>query len=72
MQHLENQIAEIFEVESLDTTRNFADFDEWDSLAALSILAILDSDYGLNLTQKELEEFPTVADFISYTESNAK
>jgi acyl carrier protein len=72
MNNLEKQIAEIFEVESLDTTRNFVDFDEWDSLAALSILAILDSDYGLNLTQKELEEFPTVADFISYTESNAK
>jgi len=72
MNNLPKQLAEIFEIETIDENRNFTEYDEWDSLAALSVLAILDSDYGINLTQKQLEEFPTISDFINFVETNTK
>jgi len=72
MNSLSQQLAEIFEVDSINENLNFTDYDEWDSLAALSILAILDSDYGLNLTQKQLEDFPTIRKFIEFVNNHSK
>ena len=46
MEQLKKEIAEILEVADLDTSKKFTDYDEWDSLAALSLLALLDSDYN--------------------------
>ena len=72
MEKLVKNIEELLEVENLDTNLKFTDLGEWDSLSVLSILALLDSDYGMNLTQKEVENFSSIADFIKYVETNAK
>jgi len=72
MEKLVENIEELLEVENLDTNLKFTDLEEWDSLAVLSILALLDSDYGMNLTQKEVEAFASITEFIKYVETNAK
>jgi acyl carrier protein len=72
MKNLISQIEEIFEVDALDLKKQLMDLDEWDSLAVLTILALLDSDYGMNMTQKELEEFSSIGAFVEYVEKNAK
>jgi len=71
MDKLVKNIEELLEVENLDTNLKFTDLIEWDSLSVLSILALLDSDYGMNLDQKEIESFASIADFIKYVEKNA-
>lgn len=63
MEELIAKIAEILEVEELDVTKKFTDYDEWDSLCALSILAMLDSDYQKTMKAADIRSFATIEDF---------
>ena len=63
MKELVAKIAEILEVDDLDITKKFTDYDEWDSLATLSVLAMLDSDYNTTMKGAEILSFATIEDF---------
>lgn len=63
MEELKKKIAEILEVSNLDASKKFTDYDEWDSLAGLSILAMLDSDYGIQMTIQDIYNFANIDDF---------
>lgn len=63
MEELVAKLAEILEVDDLDVTRKFADYDEWDSLATLSVIALLDSDYNIAMKGKEITDFPSIEAF---------
>ncbi|MCI9655122.1 MAG: acyl carrier protein [Lawsonibacter sp.] len=47
---------------SLDTV------EEWDSIAMLSLIAMLDEEFDKTITGKELKELKTVADILAYME----
>lgn len=72
MENLVNDLKEFLEVEELDLNAQFVDYEEWDSLSVLSVLALLDSDYGINMTRKDVESFPSIAAFVEYVKNNAK
>lgn len=40
----------------------------WDSIAALSLIAMLDDEFGRTITGKELKALETVADILAYME----
>lgn len=63
MEELVNKLAEIFEVDDLDVNKKFADYEEWDSLSALSVLAMLDSDYNVQMKNSDLTGFACIGDF---------
>lgn len=63
MEELIEKIAEILEVEDLDVTKKFEDYDEWDSLAGLSLIAMLDSDYNMTMKTKEILAFNSIEEF---------
>ncbi len=63
MEELLNKIAELLEVDSIDPQKQFKDYEEWDSFTRLSVLAMLDKDYKVQMTYEQLEAFPTVGDF---------
>ena len=63
MEELIAKIVEILEVEELDITKKFTDYDEWDSLCALSILAMLDSDYHKTMKAAEIRSFASIEEF---------
>ena len=63
MEELINKLAEILEVDELDITKKFVDYDEWDSLTSLSILAMLVSDYNTSMSFKELTSFESIEAF---------
>lgn len=63
MKELVEKIAEILEVDNLDITKKFADYEEWDSLAGLSLIAMLDSDYGMTMKTKEILAFNSIEEF---------
>ncbi len=63
MEELIAKLADILEVEELDVTKKFTDYDEWDSLAGLSVLALLDSDYNTTMSGKEISAFDSIEAF---------
>lgn len=63
MEELVNKLSEILEIEDLDVTKKFQDYEEWDSLSALTIIAMLDSDYHIAMKGADLREFPSIEAF---------
>lgn len=63
MEELIEKLAEILEVEDLDVTKKFTDYEEWDSLSALSVLAMLDSDYNTSMKADEVVAFESIEAF---------
>jgi acyl carrier protein len=41
---------------------NFKDLDGWDSLTALSIMAMIDDEYGISITGDEIKKSNTIND----------
>lgn len=54
MQVFLNQMAELFEVDSVKSTDEIISFDAWDSLTGLSIIALADSEYGVSISADEI------------------
>ena len=63
MEELIQKLADILEVEDLDVTKKFTDYEEWDSLAGLSVLAMLDADYNTTMSGKEIAAFESIDAF---------
>jgi acyl carrier protein len=62
MEGLEAGLAEMLEVDSVNETDVLKDFEAWDSLTILSIIAYVDENYKIELTAKELNSTPTVGE----------
>ena len=63
MEELLSKIADLLEVDAVDPQKKFKDYEEWDSFTRLSVLAMLDSDYKVQMTYEQLEAFQTIGDF---------
>lgn len=62
MQELYTQLAELLEVPEVKPTDVLKRFDAWDSLTILTIIAMLDSKFGVRMSGAELRDFHTVAE----------
>ena len=47
----------------------FRDYAEWDSLSHMSLIAMLDSEFGLQIENTAFEKMKTVADIFKYVQS---
>ena len=56
MEDFEILIAEILEVESVSEGDSLSSFDAWDSLTILSIIALCDETFGVQLAADEIED----------------
>lgn len=72
MDSLYRKLADILEVDEVTPNAVLRDFDVWDSLAVLSVLVMLDKDYGINIVATDLEKLETVADLASFVQSKGK
>lgn len=63
-------IEEALDVEegSLTAETSLDNVEEWDSIAMLSLIAMLDEEFGSTITGKELKALKTVADILAYME----
>ncbi len=61
-------MLEIFEVDSISPDGVLRDLELWDSLSVISLLAVLDETYGINIEATELIDVITVADLFSFVE----
>ena len=66
------QMAVILDAVTVGESDVLADFEVWDSLAVLSTLALLDSNYGVNLTATDLKGVRTVGDLWKLAEAKKK
>ncbi len=69
MNDLNQKLADILEVQSVNDTDSLKEFDEWDSLTSLSMIAMIDADYNVNLTAEELVSLNTVGELKNYIKS---
>lgn len=58
------KIAEIMdlEVEDLKEDALLSDYEEWDSVAVLSFIALMDEEFGKAVKGAEIKEFVTIKD----------
>lgn len=63
------KLKEVMEIEDREiaATDLFRDYDEWDSLVYLSVIAWFDEEYGILLEEAEFKKLKTVEDLYNAT-----
>ena len=56
---------------TISLSDNFRAFDEWDSLALLSVIAMIDEEYDIIIESNIFQKLQTVGDIYNYILSNA-
>lgn len=62
---------EMYEIE-VKLSDRFRDYEDWSSLKELSVLALLASEYGVELEMKEFSKLMTVGDLLEFTIKHGK
>ena len=71
-QEFYQRLAEILDVEEVKPENMLKDFDGWDSLAILSVLALADAKYGVSIKAEEIRSVVTVEDLARLVEAKRK
>lgn len=58
------------EVPEIDGNDKFREYEEWDSLAVLSVIAMIKQNYGITIPRKEFDSLLTVDDLYNYISAN--
>ncbi|WP_288651611.1 acyl carrier protein [uncultured Parabacteroides sp.] len=64
------EAVEVESVESLSVETVFRELDEWNSLAYLSVIAMLDDEYEVQIENANFKTLITIGDIINYVESH--
>lgn len=67
-------LAEALEMEAsqIKPEDTFRDYESYSSLTELSVLAMLDSDFGIEIEMKEFNNYKSVDDLIKLVDGNTK
>lgn len=63
---------EIEDASTLAEATEFRNLDEWDSLAYLNIIAMLDEEYEVQIEGAEFKKLKTIGDIIAYVDANKR
>jgi|ADurb_Gel_03_Slu_FD_contig_21_5165883_length_1929_multi_4_in_0_out_0_3 acyl carrier protein len=65
-------IAEALEKEvgSVNSNDIFRDFPEWDSLAHLTVISLIDEEYGMVIPREEFGKMQTLAEVYDYIQKH--
>ena len=55
----------------IDSNSRFRDFENYSSLSELSVLAMLDSEFGIEIEMKEFNKYITVGDLMQLVKTNS-
>jgi len=72
IQYFIERFAEAIEIEQVDALSAktvFHNLDAWNSLALLSVIAMLDETFGVQIEMKELEKLVTIQDIFDKARS---
>ena len=68
MEILTEQMLDIFEIDEIDSGVVLRELELWDSLSVISLLAVLDESYGINIEATEIADLVTVAGLFTFVE----
>jgi acyl carrier protein len=74
MQNFIKNFASQFEETDLDvftSETNFREIEEWSSLIALSIMAMIDEEYDITINGNEMRQSQTIEDLFNLIQSKA-
>jgi acyl carrier protein len=66
------KLAEILEAPEVKPSDELKAFPQWDSLAVLSVIAMLDANYGVNLRAADFATVQSAADLWNLVESKKR
>lgn len=69
IQHFAEQFEET-EVSEFTPNTEFRDIDEWSSLMALSVMAMVDEEYDVQLNANEMRQANTIQDLFNIVNSH--
>lgn len=72
MKNFEREMAELLEVDTVNESDRLQDFESWDSLTSLSIIAHIDEKYKVSMSAKDLIEAETIGKLKDLVESRRK
>lgn len=72
MKELNIEMADVLEIDTIDDNTKLESLDAWDSLAKLSILAFIDSEYNVNLSTDDIADVKNISDLKSIVNSKSK
>lgn len=60
------QLKDILEIENIEVNMEdkFRDYENWDSMAALSVIAMIDDEFGVVINGEDFRQLNTVDDLI--------
>ncbi len=65
MEKLYAKIADVLDVETVSADDKLRNFEEWDSVAAISLIAYVEHEYGVFLKTEDIRACETVGDFVA-------
>ncbi len=72
MEQFKEKLADILEVSSITDSDVLKDFDSWDSLTLLSLIAVVDAEFNIQINAASFEEILTIGDLLEYISKNKK
>jgi acyl carrier protein len=69
-----NSLKETLEIQNreINLSDNFRNYKEWDSLAQLSLIAMLDDEYGVAIENEKFVKLITVEDLMNEVMNHSK
>lgn len=67
-------VKEVLEIDDRDInlSDNFREFNEWDSLANLSLMAMLDDEYGMVIEAHQFKQMTTLQDIFDSLQNSLR
>ena len=70
MEYFLEKMAELFEENTVKLTDNIVDFDAWDSLTSLSVIAYVGEEYQKTISATQIIEAKTIGGLYELITSN--
>lgn len=69
-----SSLAEALEMESseINMADTFRDYEEYSSISELSVIAMLDTEFGIEIEMEEFNKYKTVADLARLVKERSK
>jgi acyl carrier protein len=72
MEQFIEELIEVFERDDIDPEDEFRDYEEWDSLAYLSVIAMIDDNYDMVIPGDEFTKLNKIIDIYNYINNHHK
>jgi acyl carrier protein len=72
MEQFIEELIEVFERDDIDPDDEFRDYEEWDSMAYLSLIAMIDDNYDFVIPGEEFANLNKIIDIYNYINNHHK